>query len=159
MTGWQVLDDVVKIGLGAALGLLGAWFADMRAWRKQRNARRIDTLESIAKDFEIAHQALIDLSVDVRARRVKLEALPSPKEAGIIFRGQINSVESRLQLLSYPQCVASLKKYSDASHDFMPAMIAEGSGAEESFRAAMGKLLTARAEFYCAMREQYAVSE
>ena len=53
MTAWEVLDDAVKIGIGAIIGLVGARFAHTREWRTQRKARRIDTLESIAKDFEI----------------------------------------------------------------------------------------------------------
>jgi hypothetical protein len=159
VTFWEVLDDAVKIGLGAAIGLLAARFAHVRDWRKQRKIRRIDTLEAIAKDFEIAHQTLIDLSVDVRTAQVKLQKPPSPKEAGRTVRSQLSSVESRLQILGYAECVGSLKNYSHATSDFTKAMIAEGSGAEDQFTTSKGELYKARAEFYCALRNEYQKSE
>jgi hypothetical protein len=56
MTGWEVLDDTAKIGLGAAIGLLGAKLAHAREWKKEKSNRRIATLEKITEDFEKAHK-------------------------------------------------------------------------------------------------------
>jgi len=159
VTGWEVFDDAVKIGLGAAIGLLGARFAHAREWRKQRKIRRIGMLESIAKDFEIAHQTLIDLSLDVKTSQAKLQKPPSPEEAGRIVRSQFNAVESKLQILDYAGCVDRLKNYAHAASDFTEVMIVEGSGAEEQFKISRGKLHKARAEFYYALRTEYQKSE
>jgi predicted metal-dependent hydrolase len=159
VTAWEVIDDAVKIGIGAIIGLVGARFAHTREWRTQRKARRIETLENIAKDFEDAHRALDDLSVEVRTRQIKLQKLPSPKEAAMVVRSRINSVESRLQLLGYKECVSRVRKYWNAASNFTAAMVEEGSGAEEKFAESKRTLWTAREEFYAALRAEYQSSE
>jgi hypothetical protein len=159
VTAWEVVDDAVKIGIGAVIGLVGARFAHAREWHTQRKARRIDTLENIAKDFENAHNAVNDLSVEVRTRRIRGQKLPSPREAGTVVRSQINSVESRLQLLGYEECVSRVRKYWNAAGKFTAAMVEEGSGAEEIFTESKRELWKARDEFYAALRAEYQSSE
>ncbi len=57
MTGLEILDDAVKIGLGAAIGLVGAKLSHAREWQTERSSRRIATLEKTA--FDLAAVAII----------------------------------------------------------------------------------------------------
>jgi hypothetical protein len=65
MTGLEILDDAVKIGLGAAIGLVGAKLSHAREWQTERSNRRIATLEKITEDFEKAHQGRIAVARSV----------------------------------------------------------------------------------------------
>jgi hypothetical protein len=112
MTGWEVLDDAAKIGLGAAIGLLGAKLAYAREWKKEKSNRRIATLEKITEDFEKAHQAIIDLSVEMKTSAIRGQPwLPSSGEVGKLVRGQISSVEARLALIGLKTCSESVQRY------------------------------------------------
>jgi hypothetical protein len=159
MHAWDVVGDIVKIGLGAAIGLIGAKFADARQWNKQRKARRIDTLESIAKDFEAAHQAVLKFAGEVQSRRSILQHPPSFDETETVLRTSINSVESRLQLLGYSTCVERLMNYSSAVNDFVQATNAEGSDTLERLTECRRKLWDNRDSFYATLRSQYEASE
>src|SRR5439155_9026286 len=65
MTGLEILDDAVKIGLGAVIGLVGAKLSHVREWQTERSNRRIATLEKITEDFEKAHQGRIAVARSV----------------------------------------------------------------------------------------------
>jgi hypothetical protein len=111
MTILDVIDDAIKIGLGALIGLWGARLHYGRERRKEKSDRQIVAIQKIGEDFMAAHTAAIDLSVEVRTAIVQLRRHPSSADAGKLIRAQILSTESRLAVLGLEQCQQALWNY------------------------------------------------
>jgi hypothetical protein len=152
MTGWEVLGDAVKIGLGAAIGLLGAKLAHAREWKKEKSNRRIATLEKITEDFEKAHQAIIDHSVEIKTQEIRGQPhLPESGEVGKLVRGQINSVDARLALLGLKTCSESVQRYYKQLRSTFDTIRVPGEERDNELR----NLHQARNDFYALMQAEY----
>jgi hypothetical protein len=152
MSGWQVvLDDAVKIGLGAMIGLLGARLAHAREWKKEKSNLRIATLEKITEDFERAHQAVIDRSVEVKLAEIRGRPVPNSEEVGKLVRGQINSVDARLALLGLKACSESMQRYYSQLRTTFGKLPEPGEERDNELKA----LHKARNDFYALMQSEY----
>jgi hypothetical protein len=155
MTGWEILDDAVKIGLGAAIGLFGAKLAYAREWQKEISNRRIATLEKITEDFEKAHQAIVDFSVQIKTCEVRGQRGPDSTELGKLVRGQISSVDARLALLGLKACSEGMRQYYEQIQNTFGKLPQPGEERDNALRA----LNKARHDFYGLMQTEYAKAQ
>jgi hypothetical protein len=156
MTTLDVIDDAIKIGLGALIGLWGARLHYGREHRKEKSDRQIVAIQKIGEDFMAAHTAAIDLSVEVRTAILQLRPHPIPAEAGKLIRGQILSSEARLAVLGLTQCQQALWNY----YERLRSLFAKMSTTDDQAIAEEAKALQeAENTFFQQLHEEHKRSE
>ena len=119
VTALEVLDDVVKIGLGAAIGLVGAFITRKHDREKERARRRSDAIERISADFEAAHAVVTEYYgfmqagfIDPKLRTVFESRLSELRINKFLPALQaLHGLEGRLMLLGLPESAKAMQAY------------------------------------------------
>jgi hypothetical protein len=159
MTFIEVADDAIKIGLGAAIALIGSLMTSDRDWVRDTKKRRLDSLEAVAADFEIAFQSWLSMSRAYESNKRAGRPSSGLSELNQTTRNQITSVESRLRLFGYADCVAALNDFRIKLMTAMGVLIAEGPEAVSTKQEANSALAESRQHFYMQMRLAYQNAE
>ena len=131
MTGWEVADTAVKIGLGSAITaiatIIAVWISRSTELKKERRRRRQDALERISEDFESAHSAtclVIAAFVDLTRQlpenspkgdfsRVQLEEFERRLSAFTEAKGKLSRVEGWSHMIRIQQAIREVEKYME----------------------------------------------
>ena len=154
----DLLDDALKLGLGAALGLIGAKLAADREWRKDKNSRRINSLETIAKDLGLGYQAVLDFSVEVKRCLNESEKPPTRHKTEMLYRSLMIGVDSKLNLLGYKDAIRCVHDYQAEVSNFIYE-VQNNALNEAKVRAALRRVDTAKEHFFDALRAEYQRAE
>ena len=131
MTGWEVADTAVKIGLGSAITaiatIVAVWVSRSTELKKDRRQRRQDALEKISEDFESAHAAtclviaafvhltrqLPENSPKGELSRVKLEEFERRLSAFTEAKGKLSRVEGWSHMIRIKQATSEVEEYME----------------------------------------------
>jgi hypothetical protein len=129
MTGWDVADTAVKIGLAsiitAAATIIGVWVSRSTDLKKDARRRRQDAIEMLIDKFESAHSATTQiLSVfltyasisrenNLGERKNCLEEAQVRVRAFMDAKGTLFSIVGRCQIMKLSQCSHALGLYLD----------------------------------------------
>ena len=126
MTWLQVTDTAVKIGVGAIITGVTAYFIARREhthdFEKEYFKRRQDVIEKVAEKFEETHIFFLDLCLDyfgyVKSYAQEISPTDSDRERycrymreiGVYLRG-LHILEGKLVLVNIQKCTNCLREY------------------------------------------------
>jgi hypothetical protein len=154
VTGWEVLSDLVKIGVPSLLTGTAAFFiarsTRLHDFEKERRRRKQDCLERAIEDFDECQSAFDNLwSVSVTVPLFKHEAahfvavLSDANEAGDRLDAaqlKFGRNKSKLSVFGFEECAEALKRYDLAIARMKVALLPVREGKEGAKEASQDNL-------------------
>jgi hypothetical protein len=166
----DVLDTAIKIGLGALIsGLAAYWVAKLnhdREREKLRAQRRRELLEAVAEQVEVFSQAVLhhwafvinwvtftppneQMSDETRNELRKIQS-----ELSAAFK-EITSAEAKLLLLGEVPCQKLLRAYGEEVTIYRIESVSKRVFTEESLREGREKMMEKREAFFTELSNAY----
>lgn len=139
MTFLEVLDDAVKIGLGAFSGWLIARGSRAHELERERRRRKQDFLERAAEaldDLTLRMESVLSSDDVVRAasENLKLRAQEAwLKDLDLLDEAETKfaRLESKLALFEFPDCASAFKTHQHSTTELKGALLARSQGRED----------------------------
>lgn len=152
MTLLELIDSAVKIGLGAGIGLLGAWLARRSDSKIEQNRNQRELFLKVVEDFDAGHHKFADFLVDARAKKQAGVKVDTP--ISIIAEGRrgMLAAEAKLTIMGADQAAGSVRSYGDSVRNCLDALKRESPDFPASL---IHELKQARADFLGALSSEY----
>jgi hypothetical protein len=140
MTFPEVLDDAVKIGLGAFSGWLIARGSRAHEFEKERRRRKQDFFEQVAEpldDLTMRMESVLSSEETARAVNEQLKARAYElflKEVDLLDEAQLKfgRIETKLALFGFPECLEAFKAHQRCTTKLKGAVLARSQCREDT---------------------------